>query len=107
MATIGKDAAGAEAGTDLQAIVSDIASLKHDLAALAGHLKTGVSAAAADGARSAAGQIGEEATHVYQTLEAQGERSATAITHYVKEQPAMSLLIAFAAGFLGSRLLSR
>jgi hypothetical protein len=40
-------------------------------------------------------------------LAAQGERSMKALTRQVEEQPVMSLLLAFALGFAGSRWLSR
>jgi hypothetical protein len=40
-------------------------------------------------------------------LAAQGERSMKALGRQVEEQPIMSLLLAFALGFAGSRWLSR
>lgn len=95
-----------EASGDLQAIMSDVAALKRDLATVVRTMKTTVSADVA-GTRSAVGQLGDEALRVYENLAAQGERSVKAIGRQVEEQPVMSLLLAFAVGFLGSRLLSR
>jgi len=107
MDTTLKTASNGEAGPDLRAIMSDIASLKSDLATLAGHLKAGAVNATGDVARSAVGQLGDRASRVYENLAVQGKRSAQAISDQVEEQPVMSLLLAFALGFVGSRLLPR
>ncbi len=106
MDTASTGAAYGEANPDLHAILNDIASLKRDLATLTGHLRDGAVNATSD-ARSAAGHLGDEAVRLYENLASQGERSAKAITRQVEEQPVMSVLLAFALGFLGSRLLSR
>ncbi|MDR3440537.1 hypothetical protein [Telmatospirillum sp.] len=103
MVTAIKDAIEAEANPDLHAIMNDIASLKHDLAMLAGHWKD----SAVDTTSDAAGQIGKEASRLYDNLASQGGRSADAIGRQIEKQPVMSLLLAFALGFLGSRLLPR
>jgi hypothetical protein len=81
-----------EASPDLQAITSDIAALKRDLASLLRNVK---------------GDVAGEASRVYERMAAQGERSVKALGRQVDEQPVMSLLIAFAVGFIGSRFLSR
>ena len=99
--------ANGEASPDLRAIISDIASLKNDLATLASHLKAGAVNATSDAARNAVGQLGDQASRAYENLAAQGKRSAKAIGRQVEDQPIMSLLLAFALGFVGSRLLSR
>jgi hypothetical protein len=96
----------AEKSSDLQAIISDVSALKHDLAALVRHMKTDVAENVTD-ARSAVGQLGEEALRVYGNVAAQGQRSVKAIGRQVEEQPIMSLLLAFAIGVIGSRVLSR
>jgi hypothetical protein len=64
----------AEEGSDLQAIMSDVAALKRDLAALIRTMKLDVSGKM-DCARSAVGQLGDETLRVYENLAAQGERS--------------------------------
>jgi ElaB/YqjD/DUF883 family membrane-anchored ribosome-binding protein len=97
----------AEATLDLQAITSDIASLKHDLAELTRHLKLAASEKVRTAAQSVVEQIGDEASRTYENLTAQGKRSAKAIGRQVEEQPLMSLLLAFAVGYLGGRMLSR
>jgi ElaB/YqjD/DUF883 family membrane-anchored ribosome-binding protein len=92
---------------DLQEIMNDIASLKEDIAKLAGHLKNSAIDTTAGAARSVVGQLSDEAARIYESLAAQGERSAKTISRQVEEQPMTSLLVAFALGFVGSRLLSR
>jgi len=92
---------------DLDAIVTDLASLKRDIAALTDHLKTGAINDANGATRDIAGHLGDEAERLYGNLAAQGERSMKALGRQVEEQPVMSLLLAFALGFAGSRWLSR
>ena len=96
-----------ESNPDLDAIVSDLASLRRDLSALTDHLKTGAINGAKGATRDVAGHLGDEAERLYGNLAAQGERSMKALGRQVEEQPVMSLLLAFALGFAGSRLLSR
>ena len=100
-------AANGETSPDLRAIISDIASLKNDLATLASHLKAGAVNVTGDAARHAVGQLGDQAARVYDNLAAQGKRSAEAIGRQVEDQPVTSLLLAFALGFISSGLLSR
>jgi hypothetical protein len=99
MESTGMHHTNAEAAPDLGCIASDIASLKRDFAALAHHLRDG----AVNGTSDAVGQVGDEACRLYGNVAEQGQRSIKAISR----QPVLSLLIAFAAGFIGSRLLSR
>jgi hypothetical protein len=51
--------------------------------------------------------LSEEAVDLYRDLTKRGRKTAKAITHQVEEQPGTSLLIAFVAGFITSRLMSR
>jgi ElaB/YqjD/DUF883 family membrane-anchored ribosome-binding protein len=81
---------------DLDAIVKDITSLKKDIGKLMEHVKVG-----------AAETVNGKARHIYDSLAAEGERSAAAIAQQVEERPFSSLLVAFAVGFIGSRLLTR
>lgn len=92
---------------DLEVIVSDLASLRRDITTLTDHLKIGAVNGAKGAARDAAGHLGDEAERLYSSLAAQGQRSLKALGRQVEEQPMMSLLLAFALGFAGSRLLSR
>lgn len=101
-----KDNLNSETSSELQVIMGEITSLKRDLATLVRGLKSEVSEDASL-VRGAAKHLGKDARHAYENLAVEGERSVKAIGRKVEEQPAMSLLIAFAVGFLGSRLLSR
>jgi hypothetical protein len=92
-----------EPETDVGTITDDIAALKRDLAALVEHFKRD----AIHSATGTAAQLGDEAADIYTRLAAEGARSARVLARQVEEQPVASLLIAFAIGFLGSRLLSR
>lgn len=92
-----------DTGADVQAIMNDLASLRDDIAALTKH----VSGTAYDASSAAAEQMGTEATKVYNNMAAQGQRSAKMISNQVEQQPLATLLIAFALGFVGSRMLQR
>ena len=96
-----------ESNPDLDALISDLASLRRDFATLTDHLKSGAIHGANGIARDAAAHLGEAAERMYDNVAAQSERSMKAIGRQVEEQPVMSLLVAFALGFIGSRLLSR
>lgn len=89
--------------TDLEAITDDVAALRRDLAALATHVKT----TAVTSASGAATQLSEGAYDIYGRLATEGANSAKMISRQVEEQPMVSVLVAFALGFLGSRLLPR
>jgi ElaB/YqjD/DUF883 family membrane-anchored ribosome-binding protein len=96
--------AAAQDKSDIDVLKSDLAALRADLAALVEHVKGG---AAQGAARQATSQLGDEAMQLYSRLAAEGARSVEALGSKVEQQPIASLLIAFAAGFLGGRLLSR
>jgi hypothetical protein len=91
------------ARTDFDVINDDIATLKRDVAALVEHVRSGAVSRAA----GAAAQLREEAQDIYGRLAAEGANSAKMISRQVEEQPIASLLVAFALGFIGSRLLAR
>ena len=95
MATAAKSA-NAETDTDLEKIRADLAALRDDLRSLAGHLKDGT-----------VNGLGGEASRIYDRLLAQGDDSLDTVSRYVNERPVSSLLIAFAAGLVGGRMLSR
>ena len=92
---------------DVEMIMSDIASLKHDIASLATHLKTSAIDSAAGAGRNAATRVSDRARKLYGDVAEQGQHSVTAISQHVEEKPLTSLLIAFALGLIGSRMLSR
>jgi hypothetical protein len=87
----------------LDKIVDDIAALRRDISALTGQLKS----SAVKGASEAIDELGGKAKQLYGSLAEQGDRSAKVLGERVKEQPLVSLLIAFLLGIVGSRLLSR
>ncbi|HVA12061.1 MAG TPA: hypothetical protein VNF99_02310 [Stellaceae bacterium] len=84
------------ADTDLEQIVKDIQALKKDLARLMEHVKSG-----------AAETVSDEASRLYGTIAAEGQRHAAALAQSVEEKPLASVLIAFAIGFVGGRILLR
>ncbi len=86
----------AEAAADLDSIKEDIASLRGDLGSLARHLKAG-----------AVNGVSDEAQRLYDSLAAKRDRSIGALSRRIEEQPALSILLAFAAGFLGGRFIGR
>jgi hypothetical protein len=107
MSATAKIHAASESSPDLDAIATDLASLRRDVASLTDHLRTGAIKGAKGATQDLAGHLGDEAERLYGNLAAQGERSMKALGRQVEEQPVMSLLLAFALGFAGSRWLSR
>ncbi len=96
----------ADKSLDFQAIATDIAALKRDLSTLLQTIRENAVNDVAH-AKGMVGQLGEEAMQGCHTMAAKGERAIKAVGHQVEERPLMSLALAFAVGFLGSRLLSR
>lgn len=92
---------------DFDAIVEDLAALRRDFAALMSQMKSGAFKGATGAAENVIGQLGDRASHLYDSVTAQGERSAKAIGRQIEERPVTSLLIAFGAGFIASRWLTR
>src|SRR5579863_4915318 len=92
---------------DLQAISAELATLKKDVARLMRQLRASVTDDGGASARDTVEHIGDEVVRAYHDWVAQGERSVKSLGRQVEEQPVTSLLLAFAAGFLGSRLLLR
>ncbi len=106
MTTVTKMNADAEPMLDLESIKSEIAELKSSLSALASKAKSDVSDDVAS-ARDVVEHFSDEAAQAYKNLTKRGAGSAKAIGRYVKGKPTMSLLVAFAIGVIGSRLLAR
>ena len=102
-----KGNAEVEKNVDLEAIMNDIASLKRDVGALTENLKTGIGNDATGVGRNAAARLSNEARRLYGNFAEQGQHSVKALSRHVEEQPVTSLLIAFAVGMIGSRLLLR
>ena len=83
-------------------VADEVARLREDLAAL----KTDITRLVKS-MRSDAGEIGEEAQHLYDKLATESERSARALVREIEERPLTTMLIAFAIGFIGGRFLPR
>lgn len=81
---------------ELDTIMTDIADLKKDLGRLMDHVKN-----------NAAATVTDETKRIYNTVWAEGERSASALAQRIEDQPLASILIAFALGFVGGNLLKR
>jgi ElaB/YqjD/DUF883 family membrane-anchored ribosome-binding protein len=101
-----KGSSNGDANSDLAAIINDIASLKNDIASLAASLKNNAVNATSEATSKVVDQIGDQASRVYNNLSVQSQKSAKALTQQLEEQPIVTLLIAFALGFFGSRLFS-
>ena len=102
-----KASAEAEKNPDVEMIMNDIASLKRDIGSLAAHLKTEAIDGTTEAGRHAAARVSDRARQLYGDLAEQGQHSVTAVSRRVEERPLTSLLIAFALGLIGSRMLSR
>lgn len=107
MTNMTKPKLDAETPVDFAAVVEDLAALRRDFSALMSQMKSGAYDGASDAAEKVLGQLGDKANHLYDSVAAQGERSAKAIGRQIEEQPVMTLLIAFGVGLIASRLLSR
>jgi ElaB/YqjD/DUF883 family membrane-anchored ribosome-binding protein len=97
----------AETGPDAKRVADDVAALKHDVAALIRQMKETALREANRFGQDAADRISGSASDLYETVSDTSRKSAGAITARVEEQPLTSLLIAFAAGFIFSKILTR
>ena len=89
--------------SDIDALTADVERLRKDFSKAIEHLKNG----AVNSAGNLADNVSDEAAELYKTLSKKGERTAKAIGKHVEEQPVTSLMVAFAVGFLFSRLTDR
>lgn len=88
-------------------VAEDIAALKEDVAALIRQMKEIARREAGRVGQDAADTISERAADMYETVSETGRRSADRIGAHVEEKPVTSLLLAFAAGFVFSKILTR
>ena len=89
--------------SDINALSADVERLKKDLAKALEHLKSGAVNSASDIAET----VSDEAAALYEALHKRSDRAAKVLGKHVEEQPITSLLVAFAVGFLFSRLTAR
>jgi hypothetical protein len=80
-----------------------LATLRADLSRLTSHLADG----AAGAAGTAKSTLSAEAQHLSDVAAAAGKSTATSIEAQIDAHPVISLMIAFALGLVGSRLLAR
>jgi ElaB/YqjD/DUF883 family membrane-anchored ribosome-binding protein len=88
-------------------ISDDLATLKQDMAALIKQVKDMAVQTGSRLGQDAADKISGHAADLYGTVSEKSRKSAEAVTAHVEEQPLSSLLIAFAAGFIFSKIISR
>ncbi len=93
--------------SDIDAVAADVERLKKDLAKAMEHLKAATVNGAVNGATNLTDYVSDEAAAMYKAMAKKGERASKAINKHVEDQPVQSLLLAFAAGFLFSRLTER
>lgn len=92
---------------DIDQVKEDILALTRDLAALIDKMKTVAVDSSSEAVRESVEELGDKTRILYEQVAAQGGRSAKAVSRQIEAQPILSLLVAFAVGFVVSRLLSR
>ena len=85
---------------DIEALREDIAALKADLAAAVETMRSN-SASTVSGL---AQQISDEASALYREVTDRGTKATQALESKVEEQPLTSVLLAFAVGYIVSRI---
>jgi hypothetical protein len=94
-------------GADIEAIIDDLAALKKDVAKAINHVKKLNLEDALDSARDMADDFTDEAADMYKDISKRGRKSIAAMEKQLDDQPIASLLMAFAAGFVISKLFFR
>jgi ElaB/YqjD/DUF883 family membrane-anchored ribosome-binding protein len=85
---------------EFAAVLEDVAALKRDLAAVLRHR-------AGERGAETVELLGDEAERLYRNAVAEGKRHLATVVQRVEAQPLTSVLIAFGAGLIAGRLLSR
>jgi ElaB/YqjD/DUF883 family membrane-anchored ribosome-binding protein len=94
-------------GPEAKRVADDVAALKQDVASLIKQMKETAMREANRFGQDTAEKISGRASDIYATVSDSSKKSADAVTAHVEEQPLSSLLIAFAAGFIFSKILTR
>lgn len=100
------------AAADQARLVSeDVAALKADVAELIRQMRDLARHETGRMSRDAAETVSDKASDIYETvsesLSETGRRSADALSARIEERPFATLLMAFAAGFVFSKILTR
>lgn len=93
----------ADPASQARRISDDVAALKDDVASLVRQMKT----MAGQYGQTAADSLSDQAADVYEAVAEKGRRGASSVAAHIEEKPITSLLVAFAAGFVFSKILSR
>lgn len=96
-----------QSATDIETLAKDMAALRQDFATLMADLRAGTVGHARSMAQEAAEQISSKAGALYGKATSQADLGMKALAHEVDERPVTALTLAFAVGFVASRLLSR
>lgn len=91
---------------DVRRIAGELEALRHDVAALVKAVASAGSAHVAP-AESVAGQRLEDVRHSAELIAAVARNAVRSAGRHLQEQPALLLLMAFAVGAVGARLLRR
>lgn len=94
-------------GADIEAIIDDLAALKKDVAKAIAHVKKLNLDDALDSARDMADDLTDDAADLYKDMQKRGRKTMVAMEKQLDDQPIASLLMAFAAGFVISKLFFR
>jgi ElaB/YqjD/DUF883 family membrane-anchored ribosome-binding protein len=93
--------------TQAKRVSDDIAALKDDVASLVRQIKELALREAGRFSQDAAETISDRAADLYETVSDTGRRGADKVTAHIEDKPVTSLLIAFAAGFIFSKIVTR
>jgi ElaB/YqjD/DUF883 family membrane-anchored ribosome-binding protein len=92
---------------DIDAVIADVAALKRDLAKAIDRFRNTSLDDAVEHVQDLAEQVGDNVTELYRDAAKRGQRSAKALSKRVEDQPLTSMMVAFAAGLVIGRILSR
>ena len=92
---------------DIDAVIADVAALKKDLAKAIDRFRNTSMDDAVEHVQELAEQVGDNVTELYRDAAKRSQRGAKALSKKVEDQPLTSLMVAFAAGLVIGRILSR
>lgn len=92
---------------DIESIIDDLAALKKDVAKAIAQVKKLNLDEALESARDMADDLSDDAADLYKDISKRGRKTMVAMEKQLDDQPIASLLMAFAAGFVISKLFFR